>query len=355
MVEQFDAWRGRIKEILETTLEQRELEYESIHALGVDVARRLRKFVVSGKMIRGGLVCLGCGLAKDTVPDSAYTVAAAVELFQSALLVHDDIMDRDTLRRGGDTIFHQYALLAHNRNLADADHLGESLGICAGDIAFFAAFELLSGIDGDEETKKRLVSMASHELELVGVAQMADVYRGSECSGADIETESTLNMYVYKTGRYTFSLPMSLGVVLSGGSEKLVTDVERIGEQMGVLFQIKDDEIGLFGETSDTGKPVGSDISEGKKTVYYTELYLRADTELRERLDAIFGNPEIGRNEIDLIRHRIESLGVRDRVEEIVSEYAQKASALIEKLETDSESYRGMLSDLLSYTMSRKK
>ena len=184
---------------------------------------------------------------------------------------------------------------------------------------------------------------------------MADVYRGSERSGADMETEATLNMYLYKTGRYTFSLPMALGVVLSGGSEKLVTDVERIGEQMGVLFQIRDDEIGLFGETSDTGKPVGSDIIEGKKTVYYTELYSRADTELRERLDDIYGNPEIGKNEIDLIRDRIESLGVRERVEAIASEYAQNARALIEKLQTDSESYRGMLFDLLSYTMSRKK
>ena len=68
----------------------------------------------------------------------------AVELFQSALQMHDDIMDRDQLRRGFGSVFYQYAQLADRAGIADSYHLGESLGISAGDIANFLAFEVLS-------------------------------------------------------------------------------------------------------------------------------------------------------------------------------------------------------------------
>ncbi len=374
MFEQFAEWKRAISHILETALTGRETRYGEIHPLGGDVAGRLLAFAVSGKMIRGGLVCLGHGLADDSVPETALTVGAAVELFQSALLVHDDIMDRDELRRGGDTVYHQYVRMAGERDMSDPKHLGEALGICAGDIAFFMAFELLSTAEISPSSVARIVSTAAGELELVGVAQMADVYRGAEkwtdTSPANglrdhgrTPTERTLNMYLYKTGRYTFSLPLSLGVMIAGGPEELRTLVERIGENLGVLFQIKDDEIGLFGDSSEIGKPVGSDIIEGKKTVYYTELFARADPALHRRLEQIFGNPDTGPKEIALIRERMESLGVVERVREIASAYVGEAERLIDDLERGSARtrarpsgrYGGMLRELLSYTMSRNR
>ena len=118
-------------------------------------------------------------------------------------------MDKDTVRRGLEAIHVQY---------------GEAIGICVGDLLFFLGYELLT---------PSVIALASREFANVAVAQMQDVSGGGD----------TLATYTYKTARYTFSLPMMAGAILAGADKNTTDLLEKLGEAMGLLFQIRDDEL----------------------------------------------------------------------------------------------------------------
>ena len=355
----FHEWKRRISDVLSDTLKIRGAEFESIHDLGADSCARLERFSVSGKLIRGGLVCLGAALDAGDVSEPAVQAGAAIELFQSALLVHDDIMDRDERRRGAVSVYAQYARVAESEGMAEATRVGESLGICAGDIAFFIAFELLANLDLPAVVTKEIVVLCSRELQYVGVAQMADVYRGatSFTSSTDTvgESDRTLRIYLYKTGRYTFALPLMVGALISGADSRRIEILEHLGEKLGVLFQIKDDEIGTFGREIEIGKPVGSDIREGKKTIYYTELLSAVDGSERERLDSIFGNTNADDRDIEWVKSLIESSGVSKTVAAYVDRYASEADAFISRLGDVHEPTKAVIRELHEYNMHRSR
>ena len=91
---------------------------------------------------------------KNEIPDWIIQTASAFELIHSALLIHDDIIDKDQIRRGSQTIFYQYKELGEKDKRQESYHFGESLGICAGDIGFFLAYELLSGLLAESKIKE---------------------------------------------------------------------------------------------------------------------------------------------------------------------------------------------------------
>jgi geranylgeranyl diphosphate synthase type I len=209
-------------------------------------------------------------------------------------------MDRDTMRRGEPTLFRQYQLWSRKQGSSDSDHLGESLGICAGDILIFLCFNLLSSLPAKTlKINQQLLHLFALELSKVGLAQMQDVFSGSTkkpVSLADIQ-----RLYRYKTARYTFSLPLMLGSIASGQNPKSISTLEKIGELLGYVFQLRDDELGIMGEQKKIGKPVGSDIRENKKTLYHFYLFQKVTASERKKLSGIFGNPKITKQDITYI------------------------------------------------------
>ena len=355
MEEQFKEWREEIAGFLKIFLEKKKSDFVRIHNLGKDGVERLLDFALNGKMIRGCMSCLGYALIKPEIPDTVFAVAAAMELFQSALLVHDDIMDRDQMRRGAPSLYYQYVRRLSNEAIANPDHTAEALGICVGDVAFFLAFELLAVQKIQADTLRTVMGECSRELSFVGEAQMADVYNGAKTGIEGIGNDEILNVYLYKTGRYTFSLPLKIGALLAGAEAAFLEMLSKLGEQLGVLFQLKDDELGLFGNESAIGKPVGSDISEGKKTLYYVYLMEHADTAQIQRLKGIFGNPGIGDDEIRYVQNLARNLGAQDAVERLKSGYADRAGDIIKTLTGVNERNSGILSKLLLYSLNRDK
>jgi geranylgeranyl diphosphate synthase, type I len=340
------ARRQEIARAAELFLARKGSELARVSPLGPDACARLAEFATGGKMIRGGLVCYASSF-RSCDARASVTVAAAMELFQSALLIHDDIMDRDTHRRGRPSVYHQYEERARADGRREPAHLGTSLGICAGDIAFFIAFEILAEADVSAEVRARLVSLFARELSLVGVAQMVDM--DAAATERAQTTEEILRLYLYKTGRYTFSLPLLAGACLCGLDTERSGELERTGEDLGMLFQIKDDELGLFGDAADTGKPVGSDIREGKKTIFHAALLRRAPSELGERVRMLWGSPDITEPEVRLILDALEGSGARSEVAELAASLAARVAAAASRPEL------AFLADLLAYSMDRRK
>ena len=253
MLEGLTRHVGTIRDYLNRFFDDRlsRVESGSIAVAGefdADVLRRLKEYVVRGKLLRGALVFLGYEAAEGprlASPDGeaerrCLAAAAAMELTQSFLLIHDDIMDKDEVRRGVPSLHRQYREFSQERGVEDAEHLGVSLGICVGDVGVFLAMELLAQADPS------LLSTYARELNLVGLAQMDDVYFGQ--APEEPAVDRIVQVYRFKTGRYTFSLPLVLGAALGGADQGTQEALARFGEELGVVFQIKDDEIGLFGE-----------------------------------------------------------------------------------------------------------
>jgi len=326
-----------------------------VHPMGADSADRILDFSKKGKMLRGGLVALAYLLTRkdrsaNEVPSAVTAVGAVMELFQSGFLIHDDIMDRDEKRRGVQSIFAQYSRMAAHQGIDDYYHTGESLGMCAGDITFFAAFEILAALDSTE--KCQLIGLCAREISYVGVAQMMDVYWGQ--TGDDISEEDVIGLYRYKTGRYTFSLPLMCGAQLAGADRIQTGALEQLGELLGIVFQLKDDELGLFGEEKQLGKPIGSDLKEGKKTPFFIRLTGKASSQEKDRLALLFRNKQISAEDVQYVRELVEKYGIRREISDLCGDYAGQARKLIRGSDGFDPEYQLVLTQLIDYSLSRR-
>src|SRR5207248_4705797 len=209
-----------------------------------DVADALRDYLLrGGKRLRGALLLLGheaAGGHREAVLDASI----GVELLHAYLLIHDDFMDQDDVRRGGPTL---------HRALG-ADHLGSSLALLAGSLCEAWAYQLLGAA----------APMAARTVEQVIVGQMADLRgpRGRELSALEI-----LEVQRAKTGTYTFELPLHLGAALASAPQPLLDVLSTYARPLGMAFQIADDLLGTFGQTVVLVRPNATAPREGKTTL----------------------------------------------------------------------------------------
>lgn len=313
-------------------------------------------------MIRGGLVALSHSLFSGSAARERDTqhftnviikTGAVLELLQSGLLVHDDIMDRDKKRRGDDTLFFQYVTYAKKHHLKDSYHTGEALGICAGDLLFFLAFHLLNELQSGHFYNPEIALLCSREMCRVATAQMSDIYLGTNSQVPPVQ--DVLELYLNKTGRYTFSLPLKMGALLAGAGQKECEVLEKLGEHLGVIFQIKDDEINLYGSEEVTGKSVGSDIKEGKKTLYISLLFETTKRDEKDHLLSLVGNPGLSLKDFHYIKQLIDEHGIKSRIENIVKDVNEKVIVIIKSMNPPNKDAFVLLKELINYNIKRNK
>ncbi|MBR5623785.1 polyprenyl synthetase family protein [bacterium] len=308
-------------------------------------------YTAGGKCLRGNLVLLGFEAAGGDLSKapSLCKAAAAIELFQSGILMHDDIIDGDALRRGKSSMHVEFAGFLKDRNISRPEKTGESMAICLGDIALMLTFALLNETECPPEILRRVNVYWGCEFAKVGAAEMEDTY----LSGAQElpGVERILALYRGKTAGYTFTLPLLTGAMLVGADEKLLERLREYALALGVLFQVKDDELGIYGDAEKLGKPVGSDIREGKKTVFWQMLLEAASLEEREELKGIFGNPAPSMEMVERVRYLLEAKGIRSKVAALAESLALKARKALEGFDGPR---REILLDLVEMSLERK-
>jgi geranylgeranyl diphosphate synthase type I len=352
MLEFLGKNRGAIEEYLDEFFTTKKQELSRINRWGRDLMERLAEFTTGGKMIRGSMLIFAYRMFVEAVPHWLVQTAAALELLHSSLLIHDDIMDRDTLRRGRKTVFIQYREIAQAERLTDPTHFGQCLGICAGDVGFHLAFEMISCSEAPQDVRMSILSLWSQELVSVGLAQMQDMYFSA--GPRRVGESDILHMYQYKTARYTFSLPLMSGALAAGQNPSVVEQLSQLGENLGIIFQIKDDELGLFGVQQDTGKRVGSDIKEKKKTLFAFYLSEIKDPETRKKVLTILQKQDISSSEIHALRSIAEESGVMHRIAEKHQQLMTLAKDQIQKLPVSTQS-KDMLRAILAYNLERRR
>jgi geranylgeranyl diphosphate synthase type I len=248
----------------------------------------------------------------------AMPAAAAVELIHNFSLVHDDIMDNDEVRHNVPTVHASY---------------GVPLAILAGDILFSKAFQMMAvgglkeGIS--ENSISEMVSRLSTACINVCEGQAIDMQMASDANRSYYQPDY-IHMIEKKTASL-FELSCSLGV-LSTDNRK-VQDLERLsvfGKKIGTAFQLIDDLIGIVGDPLITGKAVGNDIREGKKTFPMVLVLEKVDLNERNELLKIFGSRNTTDEELKEAIKIISNLGIEEEIRGLAETYALQALESLE-------------------------
>ena len=219
-----------------------------------------------GKKFRPALTLLSCQ-AVGGKPEKALKAAAAIELTHTFSLIHDDIMDNDDTRRGKPAVHKVW---------------GEPLAILAGDSLFAKSFELLSQSAEDNIAYERVVDALQ-----VLTNSCINICEGQAIDMAfedtfNVTKDEYMNMIYKKTGDL-ITASTTIGAIMGGASSNEIQALRTYGKQIGLAFQIQDDYIDLTGDES-IGKPVGSDLVEGKKTLMVVYALEKANKEDHDRL-----------------------------------------------------------------------
>jgi len=355
MHEYFARKKPSIAREVANLLAARSEEFSHVNGWGGDLARRLADFASRGKMVRGGLLLLGREMLAPIgkrEPRAAIQAAAALEILHSSLLIHDDIMDDDRIRRGALTVFAQYEQAAERAGAANPERIGRSMGICAGDVGFFIAWGILSRLRVNPMLRASLLSLVARELAYVGLAQMRDVSVGS--LGKPPTPNDIMRLYLYKTARYSFSLPLMSGAMLAGAGARTIERLGALGERIGIVFQMRDDDLGLFSAERRTGKPIGSDIREGRMTLLYLELLRSAEGAERLEFEALLGSRSVSASSLRRVRQAMDRLGVRQRVAARMADDLREADLIISRLPIG-EAHRRILREICEESSRRRR
>lgn len=259
-------------------------------------------------------------------------VGVALELFQAAALVHDDVMDRSDTRRGRPAAHRAFAA----RHVADrwhgpADAFGESAAILLGDLALIASErQLAAALDGAPAEVARQVRHVFDVMRTeVTVGQYLDVLGQALPWGQDpaADEERARAVVRSKSARYSVEHPMALGAALGGGDADDVAVARRVGRRLGEAFQLRDDMLGVFGDPATTGKPAGDDLREGKHTVLVARAYAHSGETDRELLRRHLGDRALDDAGVARLREVVRRSGAVEQIEALITELATEAFA----------------------------
>ena len=160
-------------------------------------------------------------------------------------------------------------------------------------------------------------------------------------------------MYENKTARYTFDGPLKLGAIFAGADDAFCKQLSAYAIPLGIAFQIRDDMLGVFGQSKKTGKPVGSDIAEGKMTFLVHYAYKNANSQQKQVLDRFFGRADIDERGIAAFCDVLIATGARAEAEKRMSLLVEESLAALDQIKI-SKHAKDFLFDLASYINNRE-
>ena len=294
----------------------------ALGALGAAVADLVLR---GGKRLRPAFCHWGFVLAGGDPSTEPLLVdaGAALELLHGFALIHDDVMDGSSTRRGHPATH----VVFGGRHVdeawrGEARRFGEGVAIVAGDYAAVLADRLM-------DPTPAAVRAVWTELQVeIAAGQFLDLLHAADASGG---LEASRRIARLKSGRYTVERPLHLGVALADGDPALIEGLQRFGRPLGEAFQLRDDLLGAFGDSSATGKPVGDDLREGKPTALLALARERADGADTAVLGLV-GSGDLGADEIASIREVLRSTGAADAIETLIDDLTAEADAALDAL-----------------------
>lgn len=326
-----DALRSLVDRRLQEVLVQRGRELSEAAPL-VDEIRRIIE--AGGKRLRPAFCYWGFRAAGGDGPE-VLDAAAALELLHTFAIVHDDIMDRAVDRRGVLSV-----------NAAG----GDDVALLVGDLALVFADDLFVYSGFAPQVVARGFGCYSRMRQEVIAGQYLDLEasRRPEISEADAR-----RIAVLKSGRYSVEEPLAIGATLAGASEEMLEQLSAFAAPLGEAFQLRDDLLGTFGRSSDTGKSVDSDIRQGKRNILFAAALARLSGDERRFLVRRWGaGDDLTPDEVERLRALVRSSGAEETTEELLSDLRLRVTAGLAALDCDAAS-KAALEDLARLAIDR--
>jgi len=311
--------RARVQAVVDAELST---QSQVLSEIGDDLTllvEAIRDLLQGGKRLRAAFLYWGyraCGGADN---EAVIRAATAMELFQAAALLHDDVMDDSDTRRG---------MPAAHRRLAvehaaagwggSGDRYGVAGAILAGNLCLTWSDELFatSGLTIAELNRARPV-FDRMRTQLMG-GQFLDVLesvRGWDELSTNQRIASARRVIRFKSAKYTIEHPLLIGAAAAGVSEPDRAALSSYGLDLGEAFQLRDDVLGVFGDPARTGKPAGDDLREGKRTVLVALTLDQADPTVVALFEKLLGLEDLDESGVDELRAAITASGALERVE----------------------------------------
>ena len=276
-----------------------------------------------GKNLRPSLTLaayLGLGGEED---EAIMPVAAAMEMLHLAMLIHDDVLDHDEVRRGKLNVAGTRRAELARSGLAPAQVDAHVLAaaLLGGDLALASAYDLISRAPLPAHHRLACLDLITRAIRTTIAGELLDMV-GDLIDPAEA---NSLLVAELKTATYSCVVPLRAGAQLAGGDPTMVGHLERLGASLGLSFQLVDDDLGVFGDPAITGKSVLSDLRAGKRTELMRLGFHQADAAGKALLQASVGNPELDEEGAAKVREVLITSGARDRALKVARQHARTA------------------------------
>jgi len=337
---------------LQRFLDQQADVLAAIDADLVVLTDHLCGYTTGGKRLRPSfchLGWLGAGGSADLGsvdrPSPVVVAAAALELLQASALIHDDVMDDSDTRRGRPATHVEFQRIhASAGRRGDPVRFGTASALLLGDLAQAWADEMLRTCGLDQQPVLAGLRCFDRMRTEVITGQYLDLLAQTAPRGSVGQAERVLR---YKSARYTVTRPLELGGTLAGAGAGLLDAYRAIGDPAGEAFQLRDDLLGIFGDPALTGKPIGDDLREGKRTVLVALAYQGADRVGVHVLDRWLGAADLTAAGADDVRAVLADSGAVKGVEQMIAERTERALARVADAPLAGEDVRESLARLV--------
>ena len=346
-----DNYGKKVKPLLNSYLDSKIRETTKINKYLAALLKHIKKLSLRGKRIRGALTTLGYEAAGGINHKEILKTSLFIELFHTGILIHDDFMDNDDFRRGVETIHKHFEFIGKKLSIKSSpSHFGNSMAINAGDIAHFLSFDILSNSNFPPQYVIEALNLYSKFITRVVYGQTIDI---TNISIKRKSKKDILSVLRYKTAEYTGSLPLLTGAILAGlTDQKRLKNYHNFGLAFGWAFQIQDDILGIYGKEEKLGKPVGSDLTEGKNTLLQLYLSRYGTQEQKAFQDKVLGNENIAKKDLLKMQKVLKDSGAYERVVNLGWKYVEMGKSLIPEITKDKKLQK-TLESLLIYMMER--
>lgn len=305
----------------------------------------LGHYAYGGKLVRPTFCYWGWRAAGgDPHEPGVVRAGASLELLHASALIHDDIIDASDRRRGNPTAHRTFARMHRDRGWrGSAEQFGASAAVLLGDLCLGWSEEVLRTCGLPEQTVTRALGVFDVMRTEMVAGQYLDL-----AAQADRTTSISASFEVVdlKSGRYTVQRPLQLGVALAGGSPELADALAAYGGPVGAAFQLRDDLLGVFGDPATTGKPVGDDLREGKRTVLLACAYELAGPSGMAVLDRLVGDPTLDQAGIAALQEVLRDCGADQCVEALIAERVQGGLEVLKSVPIREPAVVAALADL---------
>ncbi len=284
---------------------------------------------LGGKRVRP-VLCLMANELFGDISEDAWYGANAIELFHNYTLIHDDIMDKAPLRRGQPTIHHKY---------------GPTAGILCGDVMSIYAYDQLAHIKIGLPQVLQLFNKTA--IEVCEGQQMDMDFENRN----DVSIEEYLHMITLKTS-VLLACSLEMGAIVGGALGDSARKLYSFGKNLGIAFQLQDDYLDAFGDTSRLGKQNGGDIKANKKTYLLLNTLAHANDAQRKEIDLLLaGNDE---HKVAAMLDLYRATGADKYCLDAVAEYSKNAFDCLDDVAIPSKR-KAPLASLAQYLLQRDK